>query len=82
MTCYEGLRPSIIMGIDPVGDVPYYYLEHDSARHLARNWGMLDTSADSYEWSSAAALSSTSAPAAQYSQQSATPSTARAVLAR
>ena len=60
------------MGIDPVGDVPYFYMEHDTSRHLARNWGMLDLSADAYEWSTAAALAGSSSLAASEQPASST----------
>ena len=36
----------LIMGIDPVGDIPYYYMENDAARRLAREYGCLDAGAE------------------------------------
>ena len=41
------------MGIDPVGDVPYYYFEGDTSRALAKCYGCLDTTADSLDWHTA-----------------------------
>ena len=40
--------PALIMGIDPVGDVPYYYMENDAARRLAREYGCLDPGAEDW----------------------------------
>jgi len=52
--------PRVIMAIDPVGDVPYFYLQDDTARNLARNWGTLDPTADSCAWHASTSAGSSS----------------------
>lgn len=53
--------PQLVMAIDPEGEVPYFYVQGDVARELARRYGCLDTSTASDSWFYSAAASSSSA---------------------